>query len=90
MNRIIMFAVHADGYVVSRVGSEVAWPVLQWESMTPENSFTPSYLLEKFNMYSIGSEWQLLKWTKKVPLADKNAHRQFWGMKPVAANRWSS
>lgn len=85
MNRIITFAVEKDtGLVVSRVDSEIAVPVLQYEKMLPENNFTPTYELEKMSVYAL-QPWQAYKWTRKVPLELKNRHRAFWGFKAVTA-----
>jgi hypothetical protein len=85
MNRTIQYAIHKDdGTVVSRVGSEVAWPVLQYDAMIPENNFQASYALESMPVLSIGREWVLLKWTKKIPLELKNKHRAFWKFAPLA------
>lgn len=83
-NRIITYAVNQeDGLVVSRVGGEIAWPILQWDEMKPENNFQTSYALERIPVLSVGSEYRALKWTKKIPLELKNRHRAFWGMKAV-------
>lgn len=85
MNRIITYGVcKDDGMVVSRVGSEVAWPVLQYEDMLPENNFTPTYKLERMPVLSVTDEWYRIKWTKKIPIHLKNRHRVFWGFKPLA------
>ncbi len=84
MNRIIRYAVNqADGMVVSRVGDEFAWPILDWDAMKPENNFATSYYLERVPVLSIGSEYRNLKFTRKIPIQIKNAHRAFWGMKEV-------
>jgi hypothetical protein len=83
MNRIITYAVEEDsGIVYSRVGSEVAIPVLDYEGMTPANNFATRYELEAFSIYAI-PRWGALKWTKKIPTALKNRHRAFWGFKPL-------
>lgn len=80
MNRIITYAINQeDGLVVSRVKDEIAWPILQWDAMTPENSFATSYQLERIPVSQIGSEYRALKWTKKIPTELKNRHREFWG-----------
>jgi hypothetical protein len=84
VNRIITYAINQeDGLVISRVGSELAWPVLQWDAMTPENNFETSYQLESVRVLSVGTEYSALKWTKKIPIDLKNKHRAFWGMKPL-------
>ena len=86
MNRIITYAINKDdGIVWSRVGSEVAVPVLDFAKIGENGDFTGpmEYNLEKFPVVSIGREWARLKWTKKIPLSLKNKHREFWGMKPL-------
>lgn len=79
--RQITYAIQADsGHIYSRVGSEVAVPVLEFDKMRPENNFAATYHLEKFPIHSLIHEWYLLTWTKKIPLELKNRHREFWGM----------
>ena len=77
-NRTIQYGIDREtGLIVSRVNDEIAVPVLQWESMKPENNFKTSYQLEKFNVFdSIG---MIIKWTRKIPIGLKNIHREFWG-----------
>lgn len=98
-NRTIQYAIHKDeDIVISRVGSEVAWPVLDYAAIgrgghgfEPGNYNGPMiYNLEKMPVHAIGREWQRLKWTKKIPTALKNRHRQFWGMKPITKEtKWT-
>lgn len=76
----ITYAIHDAGYVVSRVGSEVAWPILDFAAMTLENKFRISYYLERIQVYEVSSEWDSLHWTKKIPVEIKNQHRDFWGL----------
>jgi len=46
MRKIITYAIDAEtGQVISRVGHGVAWPVLDFEGMTPENNFKAEYNL---------------------------------------------
>ncbi len=88
MIRTIQYAVHSDdGLVISRVGSEVAWPVLDFEKIGQDGDYTKpfEYQLEKMPVITIGREWRLLKWTKKIPVRLKNRHRKFWGFKPLAS-----
>jgi hypothetical protein len=87
MNRTIQYAIHPDGYSVSRVGREVAWPVLDFEGMKPENSYEMNYNYEKMSVHSVGREWCILKWTKKLCIEDKNFHRKLWGMKTLSSSR---
>ena len=90
--RNITYAIDTDnGLVISRVDSEVAIPVLQYEKMVPENNFETSYKLEKFNVYDL-RPWDGYFWTKKIPRALKNKHREFWGMKPLTGplSKWEA
>lgn len=82
----IQYAIHReDGLVISRVGNEVAWPVMDFEGIGKGGDYRKpiDYNLEKMNVHSIGREWQMLVWTKYVPTELKNKHRAFWGMKPL-------
>lgn len=84
MNRIITYAIDkGTGFVVSRVGSEVAYPVLDYEGMTPANNFTPRYYLETMSVYAL-QPWDNYRWTRKIPAELKNRHRIFWKMRPLA------
>lgn len=94
MNRIITYAVDEEsGVVVSRVESELAWPVLDFAAIGQGgDGFEPGdfrgpirYQLERIGVYSVGSAWQYLRWTKKIPVELKNRHRAFWGFKPLKA-----
>jgi len=81
----IQYGIDRDtGLVWSRVGSQIALPVLQYDQMNPENNFRTIYALEKFDViHLIGSAYNAVKWTRKIPAQIKNLHRQFWGMKPL-------
>lgn len=82
--KTIMYAIDIEtGHIISRVNSEIAIPVLQYDDMQPENHFTPNYKLEKISVINIPIGYSKLKWTRKVPLYNKNKHREFWGMKPL-------
>jgi hypothetical protein len=69
--------------VWSRIGSEVAIPVLDWNGMKPENNFATNYNLEKFNVSDIYSSLSQVIRTRKIPTELKNIHRKFWGMKAI-------
>jgi hypothetical protein len=71
------------GMVYSRVGSEIAIPVLDWEGMTPSNNFATKYNLEKFNVLEVCQSLRSVIRTKKIPKHIKNQHRRFWGMKQL-------
>lgn len=84
MNKTIRYAVDTEtGMVISRVESEIAIPVLQFDKMVPENNFQTIYELEKMDVIAIAHYWDNYKWTKKIPIEIKNEHRIFWGMKPL-------
>ena len=82
----ITYAVDQEtGLVVSRVESELAWPILDYDNMKSENNYRIEYYLEKIPVSdTTGRVWDLLKWTKKIPVEIKNRHRIFWNMKPLA------
>ena len=83
--RNIQYAVDQEtGLVVSRVGSQVAWPVLQYQRIGQGGAFTQpfEYELEGFGVHE-GLSGARLRWTRKVPVEVKNLHRAFWGMGPV-------
>ena len=84
MNKIIQYAVDRDsGGVVSQVGSEYAWPILDYEAIGQGGDFTGpmQYNLEKIDRYRAGRVY--LHFTKRVPTEVKNIHRAFWGMPAV-------
>jgi hypothetical protein len=90
MNRIITYAINREDDIVwSRVGDEVAVPVLQYEKLWQDGDFTKpfEYELEKFSVSTIvGYDWRSLQWTKKIPTELKNRHRAFWGFPPLKDN----
>lgn len=84
MKKIIQYAFDTEtGMVISRVGSNIAVPVLQFHKMLPENNFTPQYELEKMDVIAIAQCWDNYKWTRKIPVEIKNLHRRFWGLKTL-------
>lgn len=90
MNRVIHYAIHKDeGTIISRVGSEVAWPVLDYAAIGTDGDFTQPfrYDLETMPVLSIGHEWGRLRWTKKIPIAIKNLHRAYWGFPALKVTR---
>jgi hypothetical protein len=87
--RTIQYAIDSNFLVWSRVGNEIAAPILDYEHMKPENNFETKYYLEKCDIFDIRREWDNLHWTRKIPNEIKNEHRKFWGMKPLKGkNRW--
>lgn len=93
----ITYARHVDGLTYSRVGNEVAFPVLEFAEIGQgglERStgiqyavgdFTgpTNFHLEKSPVSQVTTEWDKLTWTKKLHMAVKNEHRTFWGMEPL-------
>lgn len=87
--RVITYGVERDtGLVYSRVDSECAGPVLDFEAIgqggdgyEPGDFRGPmNYKLEKMSVYDV---YPYCRWTKKIPVAVKNLHREFWGFKPL-------
>jgi hypothetical protein len=74
-----------DGIVISKVGSEVAVPVLDYDGIGKDGDFTKAveYSLERFSVYALGREYPRYVWTRNIPLKLKNKHRAFWGFKPL-------
>ena len=84
MRKTLTYAIDVhSGQIISRIGSEVAIPVLDYEDMTPENNFIAGSTLTKFPVFAIVNVWDNFEWTRKIPAEIKNIHRQFWGMKPL-------
>jgi len=71
------------GLVWSKIGSEVAVPILNYPAMTPANNFQTSYFLEKMDVLKTLPSIKYVNWTRKIPLSIKNIHREFWGMKKL-------
>ena len=86
MNKIITYAIdRTDGMVYSRVGREIAVPVLQYDRIGQGGDFTQplEYELEKCPVSELAAYWANFKWTRKIPVDLKNVHRKFWGMRPL-------
>lgn len=74
MRQTIQYAIDIEtGLVISRVGSELAWPILNY----PSSNFQTR--LEKIPVIAATSSWPMLVWTRKLPKIIKNIHRKFWG-----------
>jgi len=85
----ITYAVAPDGLVVSRVENQLAWPILNYAAYAKTSAASGdfrgpfTYSLAKVPVFDVGREWDSLRWTKKIPVAMKNLHREFWGFKPL-------
>lgn len=83
-NRTIKYMIDPDeGMVYSRIGDEVAIPVLDFDGMQPTNRYKTSYKLEKFAVSALFGCYGHLIHTRKIPKFIKNYHRKFWGMKEI-------
>ena len=86
-SRVITYAVHKeDGLVISRMGDQIAYPVIEYEAIYANGSFgnPVTRYLEKIPLTAIPeSLWKKFNWTKKVPIEIKNKHREFWGLKAL-------
>ncbi len=84
-NRTIQYAIDKEtGLVWSRVGDQVAVPILDFKGMNASDGYKTHYYLEKMGVFvaCIGTD---LKWTRKIHIEIKNMHRKFWGFKPLKA-----
>ena len=82
--RTIQYGIDPEtGYVWSRVGSEVALPVIDFADMGPSDGFAMKGHLERMNVFDTVPTINGVRWTRKVPVELKNVHREFWGMKPL-------
>jgi hypothetical protein len=82
----IQYAIHLDEkIVVSRLHSEIAWPILDYDGIGRGGDYMGPlhFELEKMLVHSIGREWDRLIWTRYVPTHIKNVHRAFWKFKPL-------
>lgn len=83
----IRYGIDSEGFVVSQRldTNHIACPVLDYEHMTPKNKYEIKYRLEMVDVMELAliGEWELIRWTRKIPIEIKNRHREFWGMKPL-------
>lgn len=81
--RNITYAIDPEtDLVVSRIGDRIAWPMLDF----PANSFAMDYYgLKDFSVFELcgNSSYEMLRWTKKIPVETKNLHRRFWGLSAI-------
>jgi len=83
----ITYAIDIEiGLVISRVGNEVAIPILRDGLTLPLKNFELSnYTLKKIDVLLLLSKKYSYRWTEEIPTDIKNTHRKFWGMKPLKA-----
>lgn len=80
----IRYAIDLDtGLVVSQLGNEYAWPIMDYEGIGKDGDYTGpiEYNLEKLSQHETWN--QALYPTKRIPTDVKNVHRAFWGLPPV-------
>jgi len=61
----------------------IAYTVLDFEHMTPENGFEERYSIDESSAYSVIKNSDDIVWTKKIPTAVKNIFRKHFNMKPL-------
>lgn len=85
MSRTIQYGVDTDGAPVAKCEGELAYFLLEYENMTPENNFTPKYHLEKTPASTLyGNNWfEGITWTRKIALRYKEQFRRFFGLKAI-------
>ena len=84
MKKTIQFAIDPETkFPVSRLGDEVAFVELSYAAMTPKNGYQQSYKLSKAPIFEVVNWFNGLISTKKIDKSIKNAHREFWGLKPL-------
>lgn len=90
--RTIQYAVDLqEGHIISRVGSEIAHPVLDFAAIGQgghgyakgDYRGPTMYPLERMPLSALVGIYHLYRWTRKIPMKIKNRHRKFWGMKPL-------
>ena len=76
--KTIQYAIDIDtGLIVSRINDQLLIPILEYEM---GNFKDPEIFNLEFHPIHV-SIYMHLFWTKKIPLEDKNKHREKWGMK---------
>lgn len=85
MNRITFAIDRASGEVVSHVGNEYAWPILDYEAIGQDGDYTAplEYKLKRIDQFGAIMGAESLYWTKRIPTEIKNLHRAYWGMPAV-------
>ena len=83
----ITYGVDPDGYYVARYDgkgdSKLAFFVLDFEGMKPENGFKEGYSVESDLLLSHAVLVNRTTWTRKIPTEIKNQFREHFGMKPL-------
>ena len=76
----ITYGVGNDSFY-SRHGSRIAFFELDYNNMKPENNFESSYKITDCNIFDLhSSEFDNIRWTKKITLSIKNKFRKYFGM----------
>lgn len=90
--KTIRYAEDTDtGLIVSKCGGDFAWPIMEYDKIGGDGDFTKpiEYKLERVSMsyfYACPSAYRALRFMApgKIPLAIRNAHRAFFGMKAIS------
>ena len=91
MRNILYFIDPETTLLVSRVGSEIAIPVLQYDKTYPDHNFKEQFVIEKYDVITVSKWYATLipinrNKIKKYYIEDWiNYHREFWKLKPIPA-----
>lgn len=83
MNQIRYAIDYATGEVVSRLGDEYAWPILDYEAIGRDGDYQAPLTFDLRRVPIREAYGNPLYHTKRIPTGIKNAHRAFWGLPPV-------
>jgi len=91
MRRTITYMIDADGAVYAQVGTRVAFNVLDFEHMRPENGFEMLFnIQDDLAFHVIPCTREPRRWTRKIPIQIKNAFRKHFGMKPLKEKNYGT
>ena len=86
--RTITYAFNTDGEVISRMGDQIAHPILDYKKIGEGGDFTQpfEYFLDTTSVLHFSGLYSEFIWTKRIPVELKNFHRIFWGLPPLPVN----
>lgn len=63
---------------------EICWPMVDFGNMTPNDGFCMKWTMgETLDPLEVVDSLHSVQWTRKIPTALKNLHREYWGLKPI-------
>jgi hypothetical protein len=76
----ITYGVDSESFF-ARVDDRIAFFELDYNNMKPENNFEANYKITDWNIFDYhSSEFNNIRWTKKIPVAIKNMFRKHFDM----------